>query len=163
MNKNRLYTYLATALGIGYIPKAPGTFGSLAAMAVYIAFPDAFFGMENLPYTIAGLLLFCLFSVYVSQKAEQNLEHDAPQIVIDEFCGYFVSVLFLPKTLLIALLAFILFRVFDIAKPFPVNRSQKLPGGWGIVADDVLAGIYSNLCLRILILIFPIILNIELG
>jgi len=66
-----------------------------------------------------------------------------------------VATLFLPQSWLIGLYALVLFRVFDIAKPFPVNRAQKLPAGWGVVMDDLLAGVYANLSLRLLILIYP--------
>lgn len=75
--------------------------------------------------------------------------------MLDELIGYFVATLFLPHNWLVGLYAFILFRVFDIAKPFPIYRSQKLRNGWGVVIDDVLAGIYANVLLQILILIYP--------
>jgi phosphatidylglycerophosphatase A len=75
--------------------------------------------------------------------------------VIDEVCGYFVAVMFLPKSLLIGVYAFVLFRVFDIAKPFPISRSQNLPKGWGVVVDDILAGFYANVLTQIIIKIYP--------
>ena len=81
--------------------------------------------------------------------------HDNGKIVVDEFIGFLFALLFLPKTLMVIIIAFILFRIFDIFKPEPVNVLQKLSGGWGVLADDVMAGIYANFSLQILIRIFP--------
>jgi len=103
-----------------------------------------------------ALLLFCLFSVWISSLAEKRLGHDAPQIVIDELCGFFVSVLWLPKGILLGLWAFILFRAFDIAKPLVVGWAQKLPKGWGVVADDLAAGLIANLILQGLTRLAPL-------
>ena len=80
---------------------------------------------------------------------------DDPKIILDEFTGFFFGIIFLPKNVLIVLFAFILFRVFDIFKPQPVGMLQKLDSGWGIVADDVMAGIYTNISLQIVIRLFP--------
>ncbi|HNX36958.1 MAG TPA: phosphatidylglycerophosphatase A [Candidatus Cloacimonadota bacterium] len=148
-------TFLASGLGVGFIPKAPGTFGSLLAFGIYLLLPDALFsGINQLWYGI-GLLLFSFISVVISTRAEKILGHDAPAIVIDEICGYFLTVLLLPHNLLIGIYAFALFRVFDIAKPFPVSVSQKLPRGWGIVIDDLLAAIYAGALLHILNALYP--------
>ena len=75
--------------------------------------------------------------------------------MIDEFCGFFFSVLFLPKGIVVGIWAFILFRAFDIAKPLFVNKAQKLPKGWGVVADDLAAGLISNLILQVLVRAAP--------
>ncbi len=157
MNKQKpdIYSFLATFLGVGYLPKMPGTWGSLAAFGVYLMLPSSLFIIPGLYFSIPALLLFSLFAVFVSGKAELKLGHDAGSIVIDEVCGYFIAVMFLPKMALIGVYAFLFFRVFDIAKPFPVSRSQKLPGGWGVVTDDLLAGIYANLLTQIIIRIYP--------
>lgn len=153
--KLNLHTFLATFFGIGFMPKMPGTWGSLAAYGFYLLLPAAWFMGYNLLLSLPLFLLFCLFSVFVSGKAEATLGHDSGHIVIDEVCGYFVSVMWLPHSWLIGLYGFILFRVFDIAKPFPINRSQRLPRGWGVVADDILAGIYASVLLLILLKIYP--------
>lgn len=146
---------LASLLGAGYIPFMPGTFGSIAAYGLYLLLPNALYEGMAVWYSLAGLSIISLIAVYISGKAEKDLGTDASQIVIDELCGYFVATLFLPKTWLIGLYALVLFRVFDIAKPYPINRSQKLAGGWGVVADDLLAGIYANVLLQILVRIYP--------
>lgn len=146
---------IASFLGLGYLPKAPGTWGSIGALGLYYLLPASWFELWNLKYYLPGLLLFSLFAVWISGKAEKTLGHDAPSIVIDEVCGFFTAAAYLPKTFLVGIYAFVLFRVFDIAKPFPVNISQRLPRGWGIVLDDILAGIYALILLQIINAIYP--------
>ncbi|HOY85008.1 MAG: phosphatidylglycerophosphatase A [Candidatus Cloacimonetes bacterium] len=148
-------TFLATLLGVGFIPVAPGTFGTLFAAGVYLLLPSSLFGGQGWWWLGGGLLLVSAAAVWISGRAEKTLGHDAPAIVIDEFCGYFVAVLLLPKSPLLALYAFVLFRVFDIAKPFPINLSQRLRGGWGIVIDDLIAGVYANLVIQLIKILKP--------
>ncbi|PKN72940.1 MAG: phosphatidylglycerophosphatase A [Candidatus Cloacimonetes bacterium HGW-Cloacimonetes-3] len=150
-----LYSFLASFFGIGFLPKMPGTWGSAAAFGLYLLLPATAFSGAGLLYTLPIFAIFCLFAVYVSGKAELKLGHDSGHIVIDEVCGYFVAVMFLPQTLLVGLYAFLFFRVFDIAKPFPISRSQKLPKGWGVVVDDLLAGLFANVLTQIIIRIYP--------
>lgn len=147
-------TLVASLFGIGFIPFMPGTFGSLAAFGIYMLIPASFWFYGQ--YIVMGLLLvLSLAAVFISRAAEKILGEDAGSIVIDELCGYFVATLFLPHNWLIGLYAFILFRVFDIAKPFPIYRSQRISGGWGVVIDDLIAGLYANLLIQILIRIYP--------
>ena len=140
-----LYNYIATLGFIGYLPYAPGTFGTAAGfLFVILLRPD----------DISRLLPFCLFVFLVglltSQQAEKQLGKDSSHIVIDELCGYIISVLFVPKSIAYLIAAFILFRIFDIVKPPPIRRIEKVvPGGAGIMLDDVLAGLYANVCLQL--------------
>lgn len=106
----------------------------------------------NLIFLIS-VLVFSLISVFFISKAEEKLGHDSGKIVIDEFLGYMIAVAFLPKTFFMLILSFILFRIFDIFKPEPVNMLQKLPRGWGVLADDLMAGIYSNLAIRFILIV----------
>lgn len=146
---------LASLFGIGFVPFMPGTFGSLAAFGVYLLIPaPLYFGSGHF-LMLTAVLLLSLIAVKISHNAEKVLGEDAGSIVIDELCGYFVATLFLPHNWLIGLYAFILFRVFDIAKPFPIYRSQSIPKGWGVVIDDLLAGLYANLLIQVLIRIYP--------
>ncbi len=148
-------TFIASLFLIGFIPFAPGTFGTLASYGIYLLLP-AWLYDGTCPYLMPMLIVaLALLAVVICKKAEDILGEDHGSIVLDELLGYFVATLFLPHNWLIGLYAFILFRVFDIAKPFPINRSQKLPGGWGVVVDDLLAGVYANVILQILILIYP--------
>ncbi|HPL51816.1 MAG TPA: phosphatidylglycerophosphatase A [Candidatus Cloacimonas sp.] len=153
--KLNIYTFLATLCGIGFIPVMPGTFGSLLAYGIYMLFSGSPFQGKALFYALPALIVLCLIAVFLSTKAEKTLGRDNGSIVIDEFCGYYVSVLFLPHSWLIGLYAFALFRVFDIAKPFPIKKVQELPGGWGVVTDDIIAGIYTNILIQILTKIYP--------
>ena len=148
--------YLSTMFGIGYFPKAPGTAGTLFAAIVYFALPDHWFGnWHNSTLALLAILIGSIISVFFISKAEEGLGHDNGKIVLDEFWGYFIAVLFLPKTLIVIIAAFVLFRIFDILKPEPVNVLQKLPKGWGVMADDIMAGIYANIVLQIVIRIIP--------
>jgi phosphatidylglycerophosphatase A len=153
-------TVLASLFGIGFIPFAPGTFGSLAAFGIYLLLPGSCYagaGLYIFPFVI---LLPALLSVKLCHKAETVLGEDAGSIVLDEFWGYFVATLFLPHSWLIGIYAFVLFRVFDIAKPFPIYRSQRLKRGWGVIVDDLLAGLYANIIIQILIRIYPVFFGI---
>jgi phosphatidylglycerophosphatase A len=145
---NSILKHIATLGFIGYIPVAPGTFGTLAALAVFV------FLRPSIPLQVAILLIVIPLAMISSHTAERVLnEKDSGHIIIDEFCGYFVSVVFIPFSAGYALAAFFLFRFFDILKPFPVGRMEKLKGGIGIVADDIMAAIYANAILQIWVLI----------
>jgi len=148
---NRLYRLFATGLCTGYSPIAPGTVGSMLAMVVYFLVPGFRDGMMLL------IAIICFFIGVVSAgKVEKTDGHDASIINVDEIMGMWLTLLFLPKglSLIWFVIGFLLFRGFDIWKPFPINVSQKLPGGWGVMMDDVLAGVYANLVLRLIIVIF---------
>jgi phosphatidylglycerophosphatase A len=142
---NTLICFIATGFGSGYLPKAPGTFGSAAGMLLLLIMPHmSAAGMAVLVIALIGI------SVFVSGRAERLMSsHDDPRIVIDEIAGIAVTMLFMPLTPLTIIAGFLLFRLFDVKKPFIIRSSQKLPGGWGITVDDVLAGIASNICLQI--------------
>ena len=159
---NKFSEYLSTLFGIGYFPKAPGTAGTLFAAIVYFALPDHWFsGWQNSTLALIVILIGSVISVFFISKAEEGLGHDNGKIVLDEFWGYFIAVLFLPKTLIVIIAAFVLFRIFDILKPEPVNILQKLPKGWGVMADDIMAGVYANIVLQIVIRLIPKITKIN--
>jgi len=148
LNKNWFAYAICSVAGIGYFPKAPGTFASAVAAIVYFLlnplWQELFIGI------IIILILGILFTGYVEQLSGK----DPGLIVIDEFAGQWATFLFLPNNdLFIVISGFILFRFFDILKPLGINSLQKLPGGWGVMIDDVLAGIYANIILQILIYI----------
>jgi phosphatidylglycerophosphatase A len=136
---------LATGLGIGYIPLGPGTWGAMEGAAIYILFSR----FLPAPAFSAPLLLAAIFialaGVWAADKVEsQERGKDPSFVVVDEISGQFLTFLFAGPLGWKSLLAgFILFRVFDITKPFPIRRAEKLPGGWGIMADDWLAAIYA--------------------
>jgi len=145
-----LLTQIATIGFLGYIPFAPGTFGSLLALVLFLLAdlpPYAHFAL-----IVAGTVV----GIYASTVAEKVLnEKDSGKIIIDEFIGFYVSVLYLPKTWGFAVAAFLLFRFFDILKPLFIAKLEKtLSNGLGIMADDILAGIYTNIILQVWLLIF---------
>lgn len=163
MTKKRIFdpvNFIASLFGCGFLPKMPGTWGSIFSFAIYLLLPAGWFEGVFMWYLALAFALVCLFSVWISSLAERRLGHDAPQIVIDEFCGFFLSVLFLPKTLVTGLWGLILFRAFDIGKPGIIGKAQRLPRGWGVVTDDLAAGLFANLILQALTRLAPKFFNI---
>lgn len=140
-----------SVLGIGYLPLAPGTFGSLAAALLYLFVP----AIAPLHWFIPLILVATLVGAWAGGVMEREYGKDPSAVVVDELAGQWLALLALPATPLAVALAFVLFRVFDIAKPGPVDRAQQLPGGWGIMADDLLAGLLANLCVRLLLVVMP--------
>jgi len=146
-----LVILLASAGYIGYIPVASGTFGSLVGIPL-------FFGFDVLRSTSVGLYLLTFFAAvaaacWIAGQAEALLnEHDSHKIVIDEVVGYLAATLFLTPTWMHALLAFFIFRALDVLKPFPAGYiDAHFPGGYGVVLDDVVSGLYSNVVVQLLI------------
>ena len=137
---------IATFCYLGYLPYAPGTWGSLGASGLIVLVSG-----NDLLYLSVTLLLLTLGFLFSGRAEKAFARHDAPQIVIDEAAGMFLSLLFIRRSLLNIVIGFVLFRIFDIMKPFPANRLQKLKGSMGIMLDDVAAGIYANLVLRLVI------------
>ncbi|MDP2166894.1 MAG: phosphatidylglycerophosphatase A [Thermodesulfovibrionales bacterium] len=129
---------------VGYFPVAPGTFGTLTA-AIFL------FALKPSPlWHIAITLAVVLLGIAASGEAEKILgAKDSGHIVIDEFAGYLVSMAFLPHTTGYFISSFILFRFFDILKPPPLRRLERLRGGAGVMMDDLMAGVYTNLILQI--------------
>lgn len=144
---NSIVKFVATLGFIGYLPLAPGTFGTVIGLLVIMMLKPP----ELLHATFA--LIMVPVGIITSHRTEILLrEKDSRHIVIDEFCGYLFSLLFIPFSYSAALTAFFLFRLFDILKPFPIRTLESsLSGGIGIMADDLLAGIYTNVVLQILL------------
>lgn len=138
-----LVRVIATGCYTGYSPAAPGTAGSLLALLLCWTLAP----VTTLPY-MSLIVVAIPIGIWSAGRAEQRFGHDAPQIVIDEMIGMFVTMLALPRTLLALGLGFVLFRLLDIVKPFPAYQSQRLPGGLGVVIDDVIAGVYANVLVR---------------
>ena len=162
--QEKLVLWAAQGFGVGKLPKAPGTFGTLAGFA-WVA---CLMATGRTWAYVAGTLLGCLFAVYVCGRAEKLLnETDPPSVVIDEIAAFplcFVGPVLAARSIgrwpgvqfwasthgiIFAILGFALFRLFDIWKPGPIRTSQKLPGGWGVVIDDVLAAGLAGLILSI--------------
>jgi len=147
----RLIIFLASAGYIGYIPFASGTWGSLVGIPGFWLM-DAISAAPILALTVYAILV--LAACWIAGRAEHLFdEHDSSKIVIDEVVGYMAATLFLPLNWTTILIAFFVFRALDVLKPFPAGYiDAKFPGGYGVVLDDVVSGIYSNLVTRILLL-----------
>jgi phosphatidylglycerophosphatase A len=138
--------------GLGFLPFAPGTFGALGGVGLLLIIN--WIGLGTLGVILAGVFLF-FAGVYISDKAEMiSGIKDDPRIVIDEAMSIPISFAGITLSGPIILTGFLLNRFFDIYKPFPINRSQKLNGGWGVMTDDLIAGVYTNIMLRALMIIF---------
>ena len=146
MKINLLERLLGSGFFSGYIPIAPGTFGSLIALAIYLI-P----GFENPTILLTLISLFSIIGIYTGNKFEKIYGKDPAQCTIDEMVGMWITLLFIPKYIWYILIAFIIWRILDIIKPFPANIVEKIKGGWGIMLDDIVAGIYSLILVHIII------------
>ncbi len=150
--QSALATCLATGFGSGFTPLAPGTAGSLVGLLLFVP-------LQRLPggaQLVATGLVFMLGVVTSSHVARRVSRKDPGIVVIDEIVGIWVSLLFLPFTPATAVLGFLLFRVLDMRKPYPARQLEALPDGLGIMADDLMAGVYANLLLRVVALVVPL-------
>ncbi len=147
----------ATAFYIGFIPGAPGTYGSLAAVLVYYAIYH--FSGRILPgLHLTAICLISLAGILASAEVSRSSGQEDPQyVVIDEVAGQLLTFLFLPVNWLNLILGFLAFRTFDMWKPFPIRRLESLGEGVGIMADDLLAGVYGNVILQLLNLIWVVV------
>jgi phosphatidylglycerophosphatase A len=141
--KKSLFYMVATGFGSGYAPIAPGTAGSLLALVFYLIIPLTPW------WWLVIVIIMTFIGIISSTYVERYTKKDPGIVVIDEMAGQWLSLLFLPRSLQIFIAAFFIFRILDIIKPFPADRSQKLQGGLGIMLDDLIAGIYTNIIIRI--------------
>lgn len=135
---------LATVFGVGYVPVAPGTFGSAAGLLLWWLLP------ASPAVQAAAILLVFVAGSWAGTVAEDHFHRTDPgQVVIDEVMGMLITLFLIPVGWGGALAGFLLFRVADVIKPFPANRLEALPGGIGVMADDGMAAVYANLALRL--------------
>ncbi|NLV68754.1 MAG: phosphatidylglycerophosphatase A [Spirochaetes bacterium] len=156
----KIKEFLFTAFYAGYSPVAPGTAGTFVAMALYIVenylLGDVFYNSLNY-INFAALLLLVYPAIRLCDEAETFYKTKDPQrVVIDEVMGYWTGLLFLPFSITYAVLAFVIFRLFDIIKPFPAKRLQDLHGGLGIMIDDYVAGLYTLVVMHLIAYILEI-------
>lgn len=147
---------VATAFGVGYVPFAPGTFGSLAGLVVFLAVRAGSAAVGLPVLELVAIVLVYLIGAWSATAAEAHFGHiDPGPIVIDEVLGMLVTLAFVPVSLTGALVGFALFRVFDVIKPPPCNRLEALPGGWGVMSDDLMAALYAYACVQLLAWLAP--------
>lgn len=163
------FSLAVTTFGVGYLPLAPGTYGSAVGVLIYLIFASiegraSFYSSQN-NWTDAQItawihavnlilfLLFCLLGIWAANRAVKIFQNKDPQqAVVDEVIGQLITFLFVPFGLSwrFVFAGFILFRLFDIWKPYPIDSLQNLPAGIGVCADDILAGVYAGTCLALI-------------
>ena len=140
---------LGSGFYTGYIPIASGTFGTLAALFIYLI-P----GFENPYIIIPALIIFFIYGVYVGNKFEKVYGKDPSECTIDEVVATWISYLLLPKTAGIIIITFFLWRALDIFKPYPARKLENLNGGLGIMIDDVVSGFYTLIIMHLVVYFF---------
>ena len=149
MKLNFIDKLLGSGFYTGYIPFASGTFGSIAGLIIYYI-P----GFENPLVIIPAIIIFSFYGIYVGSKFEKLYGKDPAECTIDEIVGMWISLLFLPKEIWISVIVFLIWRIFDIIKPFPARRLEKLNGGLGIMIDDIISSFYVLLLVHLFILFY---------
>jgi len=142
MNKfiDNISKFISSFFGLGFIPFAPGTFGSLAGVAIYY-----FLWRKELIF-YAALFFLIMIGFAVAGRAERACGKKDPRfIVIDEVVGSMIAFILVPISLINIIIVFALFRIMDVTKPFPIKRIEDMPSGFGIMLDDVVAGFYANI------------------
>ena len=162
----KIYKLIASGLGTGYTPIAPGTAGSLLGVLVLYFLNFVLYKLEFQQSLILGLnliviIIVLLAGVFSIKKVHQIWQHDASQIVIDEIVGVWIAVFALPFQWQYYLYGFILFRFFDIAKPLFIKKIDKLKSNWSVMLDDVLAGVYANIVIQLFVYINLMFYNYE--
>jgi len=142
--------FVAFGLGSGAMPFAPGTFGTLLAIPFYLLLQPL-----TLPIYIAFVIIFIALSSWICDRVSRQIDvHDHPGMCLDEFAGFFVTMIAAPRGWPWILLGFLLFRLFDIWKPWPIHAiDEKIHGGFGMVLDDIVAGIFAMLIIQIVSMI----------
>ena len=149
---DRLGVFVATCGYVGYAPVAPGTFGSAAGLAVFAAVRAS----GSAVVEVAAIVVLFAVGIWSAAVAERCFARvDPGPVVMDEVVGMLITLALLPVTFTGAIVGFFIFRVFDVIKPWPSGRFEKLPSGLGVMADDGMAAIYGNLVMRALIWITP--------
>lgn len=143
---------IASFFYLGYIPKAPGTFGTVgAAWFIYLLH---FLGIYHQLFIFLMAVVFYAVGVWAVNVLREDWGEDPAKVVVDEAVGLWISVLSLPFTHLNIILAFVFFRIFDIAKPLGIRKLESIRSGHGVMLDDVLAGIYTNIAIRLVSFVF---------
>lgn len=143
---SKMLTQIATYFSIGRFPKAPGTVATLATIPLWYLLAQT----GPIIYMIVTFLLFPLGVIAAQAYENQVQTHDSKEIVIDEVVGYLITMTWLPINWKSAVLGFIIFRILDIAKPPPIRQlDEKIPGGFGVMADDVVAGIIGSIVMQL--------------
>lgn len=148
----RLGVFVATCGYLGYVPIAPGTFGSAAGLVVFAAVHWA----GSPAFELALIAFLFAIGVWSGNAAERHFGGvDPAPVILDEVVGMLITLALIPVNLPGAIVGFLLFRLLDVIKPWPANRMEALPGGLGVMADDAMAALYGNVVMRLLVAMTP--------
>jgi phosphatidylglycerophosphatase A len=148
----RIGVFVATGAYVGFAPVAPGTCGSIVGLAVFYAVRHR----GSMSLEAAAVVLLVAVGVWSAAEAERHFGRvDPGPVVIDEVVGMLITLAFVPVNVAGAIVGFLVFRFLDVVKPWPARRLERLPGGWGIVFDDVMAGLYGNLAMWAMVSLLP--------
>ncbi|MEL6388714.1 MAG: phosphatidylglycerophosphatase A [Bacteroidota bacterium] len=136
---------IASTLGVGLLPVAPGTWGSLVAIPLLLGLSSL---SQSVLVSAVAIVLLCIIGVWAIDHLPASWAHDDGRIVIDEVIGMMITMLLLPMDWKTLLIGFIAFRAFDIAKPLGIRRFDRLESSWSVLLDDIVAGIYANILIR---------------
>lgn len=146
--RNKINRAIVTFFGIGYLPIMPGTYASAAAVLIYLALRD------NLYMYLAVTLIVTIAGFICARRAEELFNNPDPrQVVIDEVSGMLIAYMLVPFSISTVIIGFFLFRALDIIKVYPLNRVEKIGGARGIMLDDILAGVMTNVALQVIVYI----------
>ena len=151
MKKNYLHKFIGTGSGLGLIPFAPGTFGSLGGLLTGWIILE--YSESPTIFLLSLIIIFFFLGVYCSNKLIPEWGKDPSRIVIDEVVGMWISMLFLPHNIGLLIAAFGCFRLFDIFKPLGIRKFESFPRGWGIMLDDVVAGFFANAVIQLFLIL----------
>jgi phosphatidylglycerophosphatase A len=148
----RFGVFVATCGYIGYVPVAPGTFGSAVGLALFVLIRWS----GSIAIELGVIVLLLALGVWSGNLAEKHFRQvDPGPVVLDEVAGMLITLALIPVTVSGAIVGFLIFRLFDVIKPWPANRFEALPGGLGMMADDAMAAVYGNVAMRLLIAFLP--------
>ena len=144
----KFYKIVASVFGIGYVGKGGGTIAAIFYCIIWLLLPA---GYTNTFWQVIITIFIILIGIWCSNHVDSVWGKDSSKVVIDEVAGIAISLLYVPKNFYFLVLALILFRFFDIVKPLGIKKLENLPRGWGVMADDILAGIYALLIIQLLL------------
>jgi len=148
----RIGVFIATCAYVGYAPVAPGTFGSAIGLAVFYVVRQ----QRSTTVEVAAIVALAAVGLWSATEAEHHFGGiDPGPVVIDEVVGMLITLAFIPVNMAGAIVAFLIFRFLDVVKPWPARRLEQLPGGFGVVLDDMMAGVYGNVMMWGLVSLLP--------
>lgn len=144
----KVYKIIASVLGIGYVGKGGGTIAALLYCIIWLLLPVAY--SDSVWQWVIAFFIIAI-GIVSGNKVDEIWGKDSSKVVIDEVAGMCIALLFVPQKIVYAFIALVLFRFFDIVKPAGIKSLEKWPGGWGVMADDVLAGVYALIGIKLLL------------